>query len=1244
MSKKTNNKNQQNPTQDAQEKLAYNPKAIESKIYEICKNRGYFELEGNADLAKKRQERLHKKQKNGEKISPKDTHFCIMMPPPNVTGVLHIGHALTLSLQDIIVRFKRMQGYTTLYQPGLDHAGIATQNVVEKQLLAKGIKKEELGREEFIKKVWEWKEESGGKILGQMEALGISPALSRTRFTMDKGLQQAVREAFVAWYEKGLIYEGDYMVNWCTHDGALSDIEVQYEAQETKLYYIAYKIVEGNSSLGESNLSLGNHCRDFADFEGSQATQPSSPPKSTKNSTSTTANTIIVRENGGTDSSDCVIASKQGERGNPQKKGNINPPSPNYQNMAEEATNDKKSPPSLAEGVRGRVESPLKSSLESNTKSSLQDLPKASRDNPQTKIYHTDGAQASEVSQRSNSKRDTSISTKSKPDKSQLEINCHANADTFTHNDKTTFPQDALVVATTRPETFFGDVAVMINPNDSRYAHLIGQKVILPLLNKQIPIIADSAVDMEFGTGVVKVTPAHDINDYEVGKRHGLENLVIFDEKGIFNENAQGFAGRERLEAREDIVAALDSCGALLKTEDYQNQVGTCYRCGNLIEPYISKQWFVSKEVATNAIKRVNDGETKFYPSAWLNNFNAWMRELRPWCISRQLWWGHRIPIWDCQNPKCLHRFASKNEVESSCPKCGGEVVQEKDVLDTWFSSGLWAFSTLGWGNSSLGNGNSSAGSHCIDFADFESSQAIQPSSLPKSAKNSTSTTSPTSIDRKNGVDYVSQDYSKNADFSANSDIPSLRASDSERGNPQKTGNINSPSPNYQNMAGGTINDKKNPPSIAEGVRGRVEYLNNNDSSTPYAPDDLENFYPNSLLITGFDILFFWVARMLFSGESLLGKLPFRDIYLHALVRDENGQKMSKSRGNVIDPLEMIDKYGADSLRFSLAYLCAQGRDIRLSSAQLEISKNFANKLFNATQFLRLYAHQIDSSFNGFCEISQISQYKTPLGKYAKSRLNVATSEIINALESYRFNDGASVLYRFLWGEFCDWCIELAKAQKEAIHELGAVLIDALKLLCPYMPFISEELYHSLKGQTLDSAQSIMIAEFPSESTRDLEIEAEFESIKNAIISLRRLKASVDLANKPIERAYIEFDKCTKSNAKSLESIQKLARVESVQKLDSTQIDIKNCVVDIGEGVKCYLPLDNIDLAPILSRLDAQKTKLQKEREKLESNLKNDRFLSNAPKEVVSKLESSLQEVLQKLEKIQSEIKTLDRK
>ena len=1012
--------------------MSYDPKSIEQRIYRICKERGYFEIEGNANIAKS------------------DKTFALMMPPPNVTGVLHIGHALTFTLQDIITRFKRMDGFATLYQPGLDHAGIATQNVVEKQLLAQGLSKEQLGREAFLQKVWEWKEQSGGKIITQMQALGISPAWSRLRFTMDSGLQNAVREAFVAWYERGLIYQGDYMVNWCVKDGALSDIEVEYKEQETHLYHLRYPVADSN---------------------------------------------------------------------------------------------------------------------------------------------------------------------------------------------------EVLLVATTRPETFFGDSAVMIHPSDTRYTHLLGKSVVLPLVGREIPIIADNAVDMEFGTGVVKVTPAHDENDYAVGKAHGLESIVIFDEKGVLNDYALGFAGRDRLEARADIVEALQQAGAVEKIEPYSNQVGVCYRCGSVIEPYISRQWFIDEKIARETIKKVNAqkdsalgeqcgsvadfvkgtdresanlpqnpqsshsptatprilGEKKatereksyledtalestfgktpqlssradeigvaihksaradsstaatlseqakdsricdeksglfkdsqgralgvrnrresaeiadlsrkaestsqksmarFYPPQWLNNFNAWMRDLRPWCISRQLWWGHRIPVWYCQNSACGHIFASKNERESACPKCHSSVLQDPDVLDTWFSSGLWAFSTLGWGN----------GEACKEL---------------------------------------------------------------------------------------------------------------------YDSNDLARFYPNSLLITGFDILFFWVARMLFSGESLLGELPFRDVYLHALVRDEFGQKMSKSKGNVIDPLAMIEEYGADSLRFGLAYSCAQGRDVRLAKSQLELAKNFANKLYNAAQFLLLYARQADPSFSGFSELESINAYQSPLGRYAKSRLNSATKELRAALESYRFNDGASVAYRFLWGEFCDWCIELAKAQKEAICELGAVMIEAMKLLHPYMPFLTESLYHTLRGSALESSESIMITRYPSEVSQDSAIEQEYAYIKDAIVSLRRAKALIDLANKPIELAYIATD--FRLSASALQAICKLAKVGAIECVDTKAqngLD-KDCVADIGSLIKSYLPLQGIDLAPIITRLNSQNLKLEKEINKLQALESNEKFKANAPKNVLESNATALAE------------------
>lgn len=954
---------------------SYQPKEIESKIYEICKNRGYFEINGNARQSVKSRA---KAKNEGSSAEPKNRYFSIIMPPPNVTGVLHIGHALTFTLQDIIVRYKRMRGFITLYQPGLDHAGIATQNIVEKQLLAQGIHKEDIGREAFIEKVWQWKEESGGKILEQMQALGVSAAWSRTRFTMDKGLAQAVREAFVAWYERGLIAQGDYMVNWCTHDGALSDIEVEYHEQATNLYYLRYFLA----------------------------------------------------------------------------------PESNAQDSSAESKNAESS--------------------------------------------------------------------------------------------------DYLIVATTRPETFFGDTAVMVNPADSRYSHLIGRKVRLPLLNREIPIIADESVDMEFGSGVVKVTPAHDTNDYEVGKRHNLESIIIFDEKGVLNAHAGAFEGQERLEARERIISALEKIDAIEKIEPYTNQVGKCYRCGNIIEPYISKQWFVDKKIAERTIKRVNEGESRFHPSLWLNNFNAWMSELRPWCISRQLWWGHRIPVWNCE---CGHQFASTKEVESTCPKCGAHTLtQDPDVLDTWFSSGLWAFSTLGWGN------------------------------------------------------------------------------------------------------GGA-------------------------QSEQYNADDLEHFYPNSLLITGFDILFFWVARMLFSGESLLGKLPFKDIYLHALVRDEFGQKMSKSRGNVIDPLSVIETHGADSLRFALALACAQGRDVRLSGAQLDQSKNFANKLFNATQFLLIYLKQMsessakvdsvdsgagarkggiesragsaesgasgtESSANNAGDISDftpqikeldsLDDFRTPLGRYARSRLNHATSEVISALESYRFNDGASVLYRFLWGEFCDWCIEFAKAQKEAICELASVLQSALKLLHPYMPFLSEALYHRLGGTQLEDiasgvADSIMIASYPLESKRDEALEREFELIMDCIISLRRAKASIELANKPIKAAFIKPKSALKPFAIAL--IEKLARVESIAIVDKKP---NKSVADVGELCEAYLPLEGLDLSGIISRLESQKTKLEKEIAKIEGMLGNEKFLANAPKAVLESNQNALNDARARLAKIHAELESIN--
>lgn len=867
----------------------YNPQEIEQNIYKITKERGYFEVEGNA------------------KIAQKDKNFAIMMPPPNVTGVLHIGHALTFTLQDIITRYKRMDGYRTLYQPGMDHAGIATQNVVEKQLLAQGIKKEELGREKFIQKVWEWKEKSGGMILSQMEHLGITPAWSRTRFTMDEGLKSAVKLAFKIWYEKGLIYQGNYMINWCTHDGALSDIEVEYEENVGKLYHLKYPI------------------KDSSEF---------------------------------------------------------------------------------------------------------------------------------------------------------------------------------IIVATTRPETFFGDTAVMVNPSDTRYAHLIGKSVVLPLLNREIPIIADEAVDMEFGTGCVKVTPAHDVNDYEVGKRHDLEFITIFDKAGILNEYAGEFKGLERLEARDAIVEKLQREGFVERIEEYKNQVGKCYRCGNIVEPYISKQWFVSPEAAKGAIEAIDKGESKFFPSQWKNNYDAWMRELRPWCISRQLWWGHQIPVFYCE---CGEQFVVLED-EPTCPKCGSaKITQDPDVLDTWFSSGLWAFSTLGWGNGEWGKGEK------------------------------------------------------------------------------------------------------------------------------WSESDLKDFYPNSLLITGFDILFFWVARMLLSGESLLEKVPFKDIYLHALVRDEKGQKMSKSKGNVIDPLEKIQSHGADALRFTLASLCAQGRDIKLSEKEMDLSKNFANKLFNASNFLMMYLEQMGAE-----KFEELENFCSPLGIYMHSRLQNTIKELRDALDSYRFNDGASVLYRFLWGEFCDWGIELAKASKESIKELGSVFLTSMKLLHPYMPFLSEYLYHKLRGVSLESEESIMVSAFPKAKERSEEIEREFTLIKDAITSIRRLKILLELGNQSVQQVAIKAQSQNQELFKTF--VTKLAKVE---KCEFVQTKPENSIGDVGESCECFLLLENIDLSGIKHRLENQKSKLEAEVCKLTAMLSNENFVKNAPKNVIQTNQEGLDNAKEKLQKVLCELEAL---
>nr|WP_314167374.1 valine--tRNA ligase [uncultured Campylobacter sp.] len=863
----------------------YDAKAVEESFYKIWEQRGYFEIDGNKD------------------IQQKGKNFCIMMPPPNVTGVLHIGHSLTFTLQDIMTRYKRMDGYRTLWQPGLDHAGIATQNVVERELLAQGIKKEAIGREEFLKHVWHWKEQSGGQIIKQMKRLGVTPAWSRQRFTMDEGLKNAVRKAFVSLYDAGLIVRGNYMVNWCTHDGALSDVEVEHRENKGKLYHLRYYFADGQDKF--------------------------------------------------------------------------------------------------------------------------------------------------------------------------------------------------IVVATTRPETYFGDTAVMVNPADERHKNLIGKKVMLPLIGREIEIIADEYVDMSFGTGAVKVTPAHDTNDYEVGKRHELEFITVFDEKGILNEQCGKFQGLERLAARDQIVAELERLGFIEKIEDYENQVGYCYRCKNVVEPYISQQWFVRADIAKEAISKVNSGEAEFFPKHWINSFNAWMRELKDWCISRQLWWGHRIPVFYCD---CGHQWADERESPDACPKCGGKnFTQDPDVLDTWFSSGLWPISTLGWGN------------------------------------------------------------------------------------------------------GEALKNEK------------------------WFEEDLSEFYPNTMLITGFDILFFWVARMMFQCQNAMGELPFRDIYLHALVKDKDGKKMSKSSKNVVDPLLKIDEFSADILRFTLTILCVQGRDLRLSDDKLLIYRNFTNKLYNASKFLLLNASKFDDL--------DAARIKTSLGKYMLSRFNCCVGAVRENLDEYRFNDAATELYKFFWDEFCDWGIELSKADKAAIGELGMIFKEAMKLLSPFMPFLSEYLYQELSGTKLQDAHSIMVMRYPQRGERDERIEELFLLVIEAIVSIRRAKATIELGNARVAKAYV---KSAVDLSAAADYIKTLAKVDEVE---FTQQNIANSARDVSERLETFVPLEGVDLSGVISRLNAQKAKLQKEIEKLSAMLGNEKFISSAPADVVAANRKGLQSAQEKFAKVCDELK-----
>ncbi|MDK2848602.1 MAG: valyl-tRNA synthetase, partial [Desulfuromonadales bacterium] len=711
----------------------YEPHEVEAKWYGFWTENGLF---------------------HADETSPKEP-FSIVIPPPNVTGVLHMGHALNNTLQDILVRWKRMQGREALWQPGTDHAGIATQNVVEKQLSSEGCSRHDLGREEFVERVWQWRTESGGQIINQLKRLGASCDWERERFTMDEGLSRAVREVFVTLYEEGLIYRDNRLINWCPRcHTALSDLEVEHQDQKGSLWHLRYPVVGSDRYL---------------------------------------------------------------------------------------------------------------------------------------------------------------------------------------------------VVATTRPETMLGDTAVAVHPEDPRYADLIGKFIMLPLMERQIPIIADEYVDKEFGSGAVKITPGHDFNDFEIGKRHDLEFINIFDESGVVNNNGGRYQGMERFEAREKVLADLDEAGLLERTEEHLNAVGECYRCKTIIEPYMSLQWYVNvKPLAEKAIEAVQTGQTRIIPQQWEKTYFEWMFNIRDWCISRQIWWGHRIPAWFCAD--CNEVTVSRQD-PTTCSHCGGsELRQETDVLDTWFSSALWPFSTMGW--------------------------------------------------------------------------------------PDKTAT-------------------------------------------------LEKFYPTSCLITGFDILFFWVARMMMMGIRFMGQVPFKDVYIHALVRDAQGQKMSKSKGNVIDPLTVIDEYGTDAFRFTLAAFAAQGRDVKLSLDRIAGYRNFVNKLWNASRFALMNLEGFDPAGidldNSDLALSE---------RWILTRLIEVAGEAGQALEEYRFNEAAGVLYAFTWHEFCDWFIELSKDDLYGEDEtrkatsravLYTVLEQLLRLLHPFMPFVTEEIWQALPGRR--PAVSIMSATYSSVSS-----------------------------------------------------------------------------------------------------------------------------------------------------------------
>ena len=838
----------------------YEPKDFEERIYSNWLEKRYFEAHNDSD----------KKP------------FTIVMPPPNITGVLHMGHGMDNTLQDIIVRYKRMQGFETLWVPGIDHASIATEAKIVEQMRKEGITKEDLGREKFLERAWAWKEKYGGTILNQLKKMGVSCDWSRVSFTMDEHLTKAVKKVFVDMYNKGQIYKGERMINWCPKCmTSISDAEVEYEEEAGHLWHIRYKTPDG---------------------------------------------------------------------------------------------------------------------------------------------------------------------------------------------------KDEIIVATTRPETMLGDTAVAVHPDDERYTHLIGKTVVLPIMNKEIPIVADEYVEKEFGTGAVKITPAHDPNDFEVGLRHNLEVIKVFTDDAHMNDLVPKYEGMDRLTARKAIVEDLEKLGALVKTENYSHNVGKCYRCHETVEPAVSKQWFMKmKELAKPANEAVRSGEMKFIPERFDKIYFSWMDNVKDWCISRQLWWGHRIPAYYCE--ECGEMTVSAEEV-TTCPKCGSHKMhQDEDTLDTWFSSALWPFATLGW---------------------------------------------------------------------------------------------------------------------------------------PDETPDFKKFFPTDVLVTGYDIIFFWVARMLFSSIEHTGKVPFKHVLIHGLVRDELGRKMSKSLGNGVDPLEVIDKYGADSFRYALVQGTAPGNDMRYLPEKIEAGRNFANKLWNASRFAMM-------NF-GESELKHDESKMCIEDKWILSKANTAVKEITDCMEKYEFGVAIQKIMELIRDEICDWYIEMIKprlydmtneTRDEALYTLNEILKISLKLLHPFMPFITEEIYMNLKHND----ESIMISAWPKydEENNYKQEEEDIELIKEIIKNTRNIRANMNVA--PSRKASMIF---VTENSRVIEEgksfIEKLASADKII-IQKDKSGISDTAVSIAApGMEIYIPFDElVDIDKEIERLEKELLTYQNEIKRVEKMLSNEGFVAKAP-------------------------------